>query len=304
MRRDLKKIIYYATIIIIFIFIICFGIKKYLNTSFWLDELSSIAIISKHQSFGKIFEFFTTCEVYNLPLYSIFLFFSYRIFGYTEFSLLLPGIVFSLIGLCFLAKIISTFFGRKVAILIFIITCSSGLFINNIFWEVRCYGLLFMLSCIFMFCYINRLKNENIKQIITLGIVGLMLAFTHWFGGLLLSMYFLTDVYLFLKKRININCFLSYALIAMFFLPWLILIIINHTVDISTFWIETPTIINIITYSNYLFGIGSGNNDIQISNIVFSSLFLLSIILILKFDKKKINNKLNINYNRSVLVCA
>ena len=299
--KNLKKIIYYITIVIILIGLIILAMKRCLNTSFWLDELSSVGFISKHQSFGNIFKIFTTYEIYNLPLYSIFLFFSYRIFKYTEFSLLLPGILFSLIGLFFLTKIILNFFGKKVSVLILILICSSGLFINTIFWEVRCYGLLFMLSSIFVFYYIKRLENENLKNIIILGLIGLLLAFTHWFGGLLLLMYFLTDVYLLLKKRICITCFLSYIIIATFFLPWIILIIINHTADISTFWINVPKIINIVTYSNYLFGIGNGNNDIQISNIFFSGLFLLAIFLVLKFDKKKINNKLNINYNNIVI---
>lgn len=292
----LKNIIYYTTLFLIILFLLFLSIKQCFNTSLWFDELFSIRFITRHQPFMNIFHIFTSYEVYNLPLYSIFLFFSYRIFAYTKFSLLIPGMIFSIIGIIFLLKLIHSFFGKKVVILIAILITCSSFFITNVFWEIRCYGLLFMLSSIFTYSYIKRLQKENIRGVIILGVIGILLSFTHWFGGILILLYFLTDVYLFFRKRIKIKCFLSYFMIAIFFIPWIILIILNRIADISTFWLDIPKLLSIITSTSYLFGFGN-NYDIVFENLYFSIFFLLAIILIFIFDKKKLSNKLNISYH-------
>ncbi len=291
-----KKIIYYVVLFLIILLLLFLAIKQCLNTSLWFDELFSIIFVTRHQPFINIFRIFTSYEVYNLPLYSIFLFFSYRIFNYTKFSLLIPGMIFSIIGIIFLLKLICSYFGKKVAILISILIVCSSFFITNVFWEIRCYGLLFMLSSIFVYSYIQRFKDESVKNTIILGIIGTLLAFTHWFGGILILFYFLTDAYLFLRKRISIKCFLSYLMIALFFIPWIILIILYRIVDISTFWLAIPKLINILTSTSYLFGFGN-NYDIAFNNLYFSIFFILAIVLIFIFDKKKISDKFNISYH-------
>ncbi|MCI9434388.1 MAG: glycosyltransferase family 39 protein [Bacilli bacterium] len=291
-----RNILYYITLFLVILFLVFLAVKQCLNTSLWFDELFSIKFITRNQPFMNIFHIFTSYEVYNLPLYSIFLFFFYRIFNYTKFSLLIPGMIFSIIGVIFLLRLIRNYFGKKVVILIAILIVCSSFFITNIFWEIRCYGLLFMLSSIFVYSYIRRLGKENIKSIIILGIIGIFLSFTHWFGGILILLYFLTDVYLFLRKRINIKCFLSYFMIAIFFIPWIILIILNRIVDISTFWLDIPNLLNIITSISYIFGFGN-NYHITFEILYFIIFFLLAFILIFVFDKNKLSDKLNIHYH-------
>ena len=118
----------------------------YKDSDLWYDELYSIGFISKSKTFVESMMTFATYDVCNLPLYSIILFFSYRIFNYTKFSLIFPGIIFALIGLYFLSKIMEKLYGRKVCVIFMFLINFSTLFLYNIVLEIRCYGLLFMLS--------------------------------------------------------------------------------------------------------------------------------------------------------------
>ena len=285
--KQLRKKIIYVSFIILMIFLMVFiSIIYCKNQIFWKDELSSIQFISRHLSFADSIKIFYTYDVTNLPLYYMLMYFSYRILNYSFLSLILPGIIFSIIGILFLLKIIKKMFGNITSLIILCLIVFSGFFISNILWEVRCYGLLFMLSSMFIYFYIRRLENENYFNIIIYGLIGLALAYTHWFGGILILFYFLTDLYLFLKHRIKFKCILSYILIAILFLPWIYLLVNNIMIDLSSFWPSVPTLDTIVYTINNLLGIKT--------NYLFFIIFLLAIvILIVKFIKRK-----NINFNK------
>jgi len=85
-------------------------------------------------------------------------------------------------------------------------------------------------------------------------------------------------------------------MIAIFFIPWIILIILNRIVDISTFWLDIPNLLNIITSISYIFGFGN-NYHITFEILYFIIFFLLAFILIFVFDKNKLSDKLNIHYH-------
>ena len=285
-KEQTKNILYHSFIIFMLVFLVVLSIHLCYGKSFWLDEISSITFIRKKLSLYDTLKIFMTIDIYNLPLYALFLFFSYRIFNYTEFSLIIPGIVFSIIGIYFLLKILRKFFGRFIPCLILLL----------ILWEVRCYGLLFMLSNILTYVYINRIENESIKNIVIYGIIGTLLAYTHWFGGILIFLYFIGDVYLYIKKKINIKCILSYVIIDCLFIPWIILIILNIVNDISHFWITVPNIDDIILTINSLLGIEFT------PKLYFPLLIIGGIVFTLIFNKKKLGNRLSIEHHMVFIV--
>lgn len=94
-------IIYAALVILFSVIFIVFASSQ----GFWSDELFNIGVISHDKSFADMLYIYITDEVTNPPLYTIFLYFWYRIVPYGEVYLLFPNVIFWLIGTMILMRL-------------------------------------------------------------------------------------------------------------------------------------------------------------------------------------------------------
>ena len=106
-----KTTIYKLLIFLFAIVMSSITIINYKSHSFMYDELYTLSFVSKKISFADMMKIFMTDEVTNPPLYNIFLYYWYRIVPASEIWLLIPNLVFFLIGiLSFLFLTFSLFF--------------------------------------------------------------------------------------------------------------------------------------------------------------------------------------------------
>jgi hypothetical protein len=256
---------------------------------FWIDELDwTIGIIDGKNLKEIIHELLL--YGYNLPLYYVILFFFYNIAPTQKLVLMLPSIVFSIIGIIYIYKSSKLLLDEKNGTLSILITLGSLFLFTQIAWQVRPYGLLFCLSSWSLYNYIVKLYNYNLKNNILYYISITLLLFTHWYSGLVVLCYGIIDFILLIKKKVKFKYFIMYIVPFILILLWIILLINNHITDLSQYWPETPNI-----YSIFLLIV----NSLSINIVI---LVLLCSITLFRISVNKIKIKLT-QEDKICIVC-
>jgi hypothetical protein len=220
----------------------CFMFAFSSSQSFWTDELDwTIGFVSGKtlidgQPIQGMFQALADYS-YNLPLYYIILAPFYFLMPYGETFLLIPSIVFVVVGIVALGKTGSLIGGAGMGFLVFGVAVTSSTLMIQGAWEVRPYALVFCLSTLTLSYYVRRLKAEtsNKKNDVMYGILLVLLLYSHWFSGILVSFYGCSDLFLRFRKKNPLTCILPYIVAAGLFLPWLVLVIMRHRVDLNAY---------------------------------------------------------------------
>lgn len=219
-----------------------FAVFTFMNggvQSFWADELSSVGYVKNGLSLKEMFETYLFLDT-NLPLYSLILYFWYRITPYGEQFLLIPSILFSIGGIVFFAKTAKLLRGDKAELIAFFLGCSSGTIIWQGAWEARCYSLVFLLSAFTMWAYANKVMECSKKNLIVYGVACCLFLWTHWFACILLAFYGIADLALIIRKKASWKTLLCYPAGLIIYMPWLVVSFFHKQEELASFWIEAP----------------------------------------------------------------
>lgn len=210
------------------------------HQSFWIDELSTIGFVSEGISLWDMLDIYLKSET-NLPLYSIFFYFFYRIMPFGDVYLLIPSVFFACFGIVMLAKCMYLITENiRDGFIVLFLGCSSSTLIWQGVWEIRCYSLLFFLSILSLYYFIKCYKKPCKQNYIRYSLSIFLFIWTHWFAGLVLFIYGLADLFLLLKKKNTLAKILSYLPAIITILPWFIISFINKQTEISNFWTSVP----------------------------------------------------------------
>jgi hypothetical protein len=228
------------------IFMGCFMFVFTSSQSFWTDELDwTIGFVSgKALVDGEPIQGMLQALVdysYNLPLYYIILMPLYFLMPYGETFLLIPSILFVVVGIVALGKTGRLIGGPDIGFLVFCVAVTSSTLMIQGAWEVRPYALVFCLSALTLLYYLKRFKMKiDTKNNIIYGMLLVFFLYSHWFSVILVSFYGCSDLYLRFKKKNSLNCILPYIGAGAFFVPWLVLVIMKHRVDLSGYAGQVP----------------------------------------------------------------
>lgn len=178
------------------------------------------------------------------------------------------------------------------------LTIFSSTLINSAAFELRPYALLFFFSALTLYRYICKIENNNKKNNILFIISSILLAYTHWFGCLNVAFYFIVDTYLCIKKKIKISYILQYAIVGCAFLPWFVLMMLKHTVDLSEYWAGKPKIKYIYIVLKFLL------SENSLCLIIFTIGLIIFITSKLLKIKKKYLNYIGISISGIVFVIS
>lgn len=137
-----------------------------LNQSLWLDEAITAKVVQKFGFLDIITKF--SPNDFHPPLYYLFLKVWTNFFGYSEISLRLPSVIFSLITVVFVYLIAKKFISKKAALLSAFFLTINPLFVYYS-QEARMYSMVTMLVAGAMYFFLTK-RNYGYYLFIVLSI--------------------------------------------------------------------------------------------------------------------------------------
>lgn len=280
-----KKV--YKLLGIVVISIMAIIMFKYSSTqSFWLDELDwTVDYLDKsHNYYDLIYSLIKAG--FNLPLFYVVMFPIYKIVPYGEVWLLIPNFIATILGVYFTYKVANRL-NEHLGIASLCMSATSFVLFENCAFNFRPYAFLFCLSSyalLKLICKFQEPQKQTSTILYTISIV--LLAFTHWFGCLIIAFYFFVDFVLWIRKKNKISFVLPYFILGIVFIPYFIFIIFQHTTSFSNYWPRVPTT------NDLIFGVF---NFLLSNNILCILSFILGIVLLLYIFSKNENTKFNFN---------
>lgn len=237
--------------------------------SFWHDELYQLGLVRKGISFQDIIKSYAQLWDYTPPLYALISAVWLRLVPFSDKWLLLPSEIFVVLGVYILAVTAEKAAGKRVGVLTAILGATSSTLILNAGHEFRSYALFFMASSLVLAAYLNCHEREragektgetgntgNIgetgKKYVLLGLTMIILAYSHYYGLLILFVLGVADLWLFIKKKRTVKFFIPYGMCAVCFIPWLAAVLSHHRTSMTTFWTEQPDFMTVIKTIRYL----------------------------------------------------
>ena len=238
-QKNKAKIYLVLNIVILFTMAL-FMLLTANRQSLWVDELRWTMGYMQGSFFDMIKELSTS--LYNLPLFYIVGFVFYKVFPVGEIWLMLPSIIFVVLGVWFLYLAIKNIYGFELGTLTAFVSSISLVLISFAGLQFRPYGLMFMFVCLVLYFYQKRINNTSTKNIILLGVACLLLAYTHWFGILFVGILAMYDFVFCCLKKQSFKVLLSYVIAVVVFLPWFLYVVLNSQNSLTEYWATKPTI--------------------------------------------------------------
>lgn len=266
-----SRIISFILLLLMIIIMVAYGSSQ----SFWTDELKwSIGKVSGNNFIGICKQLLA--DGYNMPLYYWILAIVYKYMPYGEVYLLIPSFLFVIAGIIFLSLTAKKLHGASLSFITLCLCTISSVLMTQGGWELRPYAIFFCLSALTLLSYVCRMQQEIGRNIVFYGLAMILLLYSHWFGAVLLLFYGITDIILFIKKRISLKFIVSYIIAGIAFLPWFILMVLSVSNDLSSYWADIPRLVSILFSIKYLL---SG------SFLCFCIFALGSLLILLSFCK-------------------
>lgn len=281
--ENLKMKRYYKIFSVLILFIMFIIMCLYANSqSFWIDELDwTIDYLAKSNNIIDLFQNLLN-KGFNLPLYYLAMFPIYKIVPYGEIWLLFPNFIAIIFGICIVGRIGKKVGGDELGFASLCIAATSFILIRQGAFEFRPYAFLFCFSAFTLYTYICRLQEpKSLKNKIFYIISLILLAYTHWYGDILIAFYFFVDVFLWVRKKISISFIVDYIILGITILPWLILLMINPMVGLTKYYAIAPTYRNFVGAFVFLLS----------TNYICMLLFFIGGLISLSYMIKKHKNR-------------
>lgn len=277
-KNQLKKYIIILLYTISFI-VLFFSMITLINDVVWADEVCSLAMIKNN--FENII--LINANDVHPPLYYL----SLKVFTdglslfFANINYIFVGKIFSFIPFLLLLILVNVKYRKKFGLLVssiitLLITIMPQIMLNNV--EIRMYSwgmALVAFAFTFMIDFFD--KNDK-KSWILLTLFSVLAVYIHFYACLTMFFIYLailifTFIY---DKSLFKRVLTSGIVVAITFIPWLIVIINHLTQSESTFWISPITYSTLIEYIEYVISPNS-------SSVILNIFFILSIILISLF---------------------
>ena len=256
---------------ILYVIIICLGISLRLfniNDGLWLDEIWSMSISRiEHSSF----EIIEACKNdTHPPFFDLLLHYFLVLFGSNEINGRILSLIIGGIGIFSTLYYTKKITDNNISTLIATALISFSFFHIYYSSEGRFYTFLYLLSLSVICELYLFLKTKRILHIIVFVAVSTVLAYTHYYGAILLFGLALIVFFLWIIKEIDLKTFLYFVgagiLILVLYSPWLPYMLVRKS---DSSWMNPP---KIWAFFEYLYRY-TGKNPVEFVFILFA-LFL------------------------------
>lgn len=235
---------------LLFIAIILLGLATRLllalQTPFWLDELWSSAFSHPDLSLTTVIQ--NTVADVHPPLYQILLYGWFHLFGFTELAGRLFSLLLGISAIPLFYLLAHVVYDAKVARLGTLLFAISPLAVG-FSSEVRSYELLLLLTILSTYCLALAIKHKQPAAYIAYYLSSLALAYTHYFGIILLLCHFISVLVIGwqTKNLKSVGAITGiYGLLLLSYLPMLQAVTSNLARE--EFWIKNPSLPELLMY--------------------------------------------------------
>lgn len=191
----------------------------------------------------------------NPPLYEVILHYWIKLFGISEFAVRFPSLIFSSISVLFIYKLGAKYLNKRIALyagILFIFSNYQILYAH----VARVYALLGMLSIVSMYYFLGVIDIALIslkegakffsnatskRKLILLLFTDILIIYAHYFGFFILLTQFL---YLLVNRKLFLRFWkqivISGGIIALFYLPNIIVLFNRFLVSSGGTWVSPP----------------------------------------------------------------
>jgi len=257
----------------------CLRIYRLDYPELWYDELCTFSRVN-----GDMAHTFSTLRVSPFPpFYYILMNVWCGIFGFSEFSLRFPSMIFStlsIVSIYFLAKIM--FSEREGLIAALLLSVSS--YSVNYSQDAKMYAMMWffcILSFLYFFLYTN---TQRKKYLVPYGIFSAITIYTMYLGFLFLL---IQNILFLCLYRKNIQTWISVnALVLLCYIPWWNVAIYNMTHRSGIEWIKSKDYPQFFQkFFKYVSGVGIGDSvfwESWMLVILFVAALIFSIFVTIK----------------------
>lgn len=248
------------------------------DESLWLDEVFSVN--SANKSITSIIEHESSWTAVSPPFYYIILHFWMKLFGYSEFSIRFPSVIFGVASIYVIYRVGKLIYSEEVGIICAFLL-SISFFHIRYSQEARFYALLTFLILLSNFYFVRLLKEKNIKDACIYIVITTAMTYTHFFG---LFYIMFQNIYYFLAHRKNMKFWIVIqGTILLLFAIWIPVLVKQTTkVGDDSWWIPRPTYITLFnTFKSF------AGSDINLYLFV-----ILGIIGIIFIYKEEFNDRI------------
>ncbi|MCL2398702.1 MAG: glycosyltransferase family 39 protein [Defluviitaleaceae bacterium] len=279
---------YFSILRMVIVVISLIIMLRYANgRSLWVDELWTISFTGIDQSWAEMFDNFIADATSNPPLFYIIAALWLRIVPYGAFWLRLISIIFAAIGIYLIGNVAGKIYERDgkdyVAVFATLFASTSWFFVTQGAFSFRSYGLLFLLSTLYVYVYILRTqRHTGVALGILLGLLAALLGYTHYFGLFVPASLFICDLVLLKHKVLKWQHMLSYILAAALYLPFFIPIFLRVVAQSGNFWAEPASFIRLV----WLFRMLVSSSDLVGALFIFGSVAGVVIMISIIFENR------------------
>jgi uncharacterized membrane protein len=171
----------------------------YVHHSFWLDELATAWTVK-----GSFSEILTRCWISNLsPLYYILIYISKVLFGYSEASLRIPGLLAGVLSIPLIYLVTYKLSGSKTLSLLAAFFSSIDPAFIYYSLEVRPYPLIIFFSLLHLYIFLFFLQNKkSLLYALVLGLLSGLIILLHYTAAIICIAELCIAIIYFLKKKI------------------------------------------------------------------------------------------------------
>jgi uncharacterized membrane protein len=212
------------------------------NQGFWFDEFAQIC----YSGTGKTLLETLLIRDPTPPLFSLLANIWYNLMPYGQRWLLLLPSLFMAAAVYMTGLWGELLWNRRTGILSALMLGFSQMVIEQCGFEFRSYGLYIFLAATVLYLYAKKSlvgRNASWRQIIVLGLIFGILAYTHIYGAVLCFVCGIIDLYLCLTKKMTWRTAVTYLIAAGMFFPWFLYFLRGSAVVAITFdWMVSPSL--------------------------------------------------------------
>lgn len=237
--------------------------------SFWLDEMYQVGFSGGSNT---LYQTLMVAET-SPPLFRLLANLWYDIVPYGEEWLLLPGEIFCACTVYVGGMLCEKAMGRRAGVIGAIFLCFSSTIAINAAYEFRPYSLLLLLSFVLTYVFMDMVRRVSFecRKLAVYTLLMILISYTHYFGLLLCGIYFLIAVYLVCSKLLSARYLISYPVLFVGYIPWIIRFLQMGQIGLSAMWMDTPTL-----YSTFAIVLQLCNQNVFCMILICLGIFALA----------------------------